>query len=124
MVTIQKFEDLLCWQESRKDAKSIYTVFQNCKDYAFRDQIQRASVSVMNNIAEWFSRFSSKEKIQFFNIAVASLNEVRSMIYLASDLKYIDQEIESGLLLENQTTKDVTYWFLKHLHNYKNSSTD
>jgi four helix bundle protein len=52
MATIQKFEDLECWQEARKETRIIYTFLKNCKDFSFKDQIQRASVSVMNNIAE------------------------------------------------------------------------
>lgn len=124
MATIERFEDLICWQEARKWTKAIYVAFKDCKDYAFKDQIQRAAVSGMNNIAEWFARFSSKEKIQFFNIAVSSLNEVRSMIYLGYDLAYINEETQNRLLEQNQNIKQLTYWFLRHLHDYKNSATD
>lgn len=52
MSTIQKFEDLECWKEARKETNLIYTYLKECRDFSFRDQIQRASVSVMNNIAE------------------------------------------------------------------------
>jgi four helix bundle protein len=52
MSTIQKFEDLECWQQARKETNLIYRYLQECRDFGFRDQIQRASVSVMNNIAE------------------------------------------------------------------------
>lgn len=62
----------------------------------------------MNNIAEGFSRFTTKDTIQFFNIAIASLNEVRSMIYLAHDLKYIPQETYKQLLEHNQTIQNIT----------------
>ena len=80
----------------------------DCRDYSFRDQIQRASVSVMNNIAEGFSRFTTKDTIQFFNIAIASLSEVRSMIYLAYDLEYISKEVFNQLLEHNQTIQNIT----------------
>ena len=123
MSKIEKFEDLQCWQEARKWTKFIYKVLENCRDYWFRDQIQRASVSVMNNIAEGFSRFTTKDTIQFFNIAIASLSEVRSMIYLAWDLEYITQENQKILLEQNQTIQNITLWFLKYLHTYKKSST-
>jgi len=52
MSTIQKFEDLECWQQARKETNFIYRYLQECRDFGFRDQIQRASISVMNNIAE------------------------------------------------------------------------
>jgi len=123
MSKIEKFEDLQCWQEARKWTKSIYKALENCRDYWFRDQIQRASVSVMNNIAEGFSRFTTKDTIQFFNIAIASLSEVRSMIYLAYDLEYISKETYKQLLEHNQTIQNITLWFLKYLHTYKKSST-
>jgi four helix bundle protein len=123
MSKIEKFEDLQCWQEARKWTKSIYKALANCRDYSFRDQIQRASVSVMNNIAEGFSRFTTKDTIQFFNIAIASLSEVRSMIYLAYDLEYISKEVFNQLLEHNQTIQNITLWFLKYLHTYKKSST-
>lgn len=123
MSKIEKFEDLQCWQEARKWTKSIYKALADCRDYSFRDQIQRASVSVMNNIAEGFSRFTTKDTIQFFNIAIASLSEVRSMIYLAYDLEYISKEVSNQLLEHNQTIQNITLWFLKYLHTYKKSST-
>lgn len=123
MSKIEKFEDLQCWQEARKWTKSIYKALADCRDYSFRDQIQRASVSVMNNIAEGFSRFTTKDTIQFFNIAIASLSEVRSMIYLAYDLEYISKEVFNQILEHNQTIQNITLWFLKYLHTYKKSST-
>jgi len=86
MATIQKFEDLECWQEARKETRLIYTYLHDCKDYSFRDQMQRASVSVMNNIAEGFARTTARDRIQFFMIATSSLSEVRSMIYLGGDI--------------------------------------
>lgn len=123
MSKIEKFEDLQCWQEARKWAKGIYSTLITCKDYWFRDQIQRAAVSVMNNIAEGFTRFSTKDTIQFMNIAVASLSEVRSMIYLAQDLGYISEETHQELLLQNTVIENLILWFLKYLHTYKNSKT-
>ena len=62
------------------------------RDYPFRDQISRAVVSVMNNIAEGFERNSDKELKQFLYIAKGSVGEVRSMLYLARELKYISEE--------------------------------
>ena len=89
---IERFEDLIVWQNARKLTILIYEYFRTNKDYAFKDQIQRASVSIMNNIAEGFERKGSKEYSRFLYIAKGSAGEVRSMLYLAKDLEYIDTE--------------------------------
>ena len=95
-MVIQRFEDLVIWQESRQLCKDIYSAFRNVKDYSFNDQIQRASVSVMNNIAEGFDRSKvtkdNKQFISFLNIASGSCGEVKSMLYLAQDLQYLSNE--------------------------------
>lgn len=88
MANIESFEDLKIWQDSRVLVTLVYNLMQNNKDYGFKDQIQRASVSVMNNIAEGFERNSDAEFKRFLDIAKASCGEVRSMLYLAEDLKY------------------------------------
>ena len=89
---IEKFEDIIAWQRARELTLSIYKIFKNNKDFGFRDQIQRASVSIMNNIAEGFERDTNKEFRHFLFIAKGSCAEVRSMLYLALDLKYINRE--------------------------------
>lgn len=86
---IEKFEDIIAWEKSRELTLKIYKTFTDCKDFGFRNQIQRASVSIMNNIAEGFERRSNKEFKQFLYIAKGSCGEVRSMLYLAVELKYI-----------------------------------
>ena len=88
---IEKLEDIIIWQESRKFVSDIYGTFRNCRDFAFRDQIQRATISVMNNIAEGFERRGDKEFKRFLVIAKGSCGEVRSMLYAALDLKYINE---------------------------------
>ncbi|KKQ52232.1 MAG: Ribosomal protein S23 [Parcubacteria group bacterium GW2011_GWD2_38_11] len=89
---IDKFEDIIVWQESRILVCNIYDAFKLNRDFGFKDQIQRAAVSIMNNIAEGFERKGDKEFKRFLYIAKASCGEVRSMLYLGSDLKYIDKE--------------------------------
>jgi len=76
----------------------IYEQFVSCKDYGFKDQIQRASVSVMNNIAEWFERWTLKDKQRFFIIAKWSVGEVRSMLHVWLKLKYFTLEQYNILL--------------------------
>lgn len=87
------FEELRIWQQARDQAGEVYRAFGgesvSARDFGFRDQIQRAGVSVMNNIAEGFERHSPTEFAHFLNIAKASCGEVRSMLYLAEDLSYI-----------------------------------
>lgn len=89
---IEKFEDIIAWQKAEELTLLIYKAFKNSKDYSFRDQIQRASVSVMNNIAEGFERKGNKEFKHFLFIAKGSCGEVRSMLYLALNLEYINKE--------------------------------
>lgn len=78
---IQKFEDILSWQKARKLTISIYKTFENSKDFGYKNQIERASVSIMNNIAKGFERKSNKEFKQYLFIAKGSCGEVRSMLY-------------------------------------------
>ena len=91
MAKFEKFEDILAWQKSRILVNDIYLALKNCKDFSFRDQIRRATVSIMNNIAEGFNRKGNKEFVKFLYISKGSCSEVRSMLYLCLDLKYIDK---------------------------------
>lgn len=94
MSTVTRFEELIAWQKARQLAKDIYVVSQNGKfanDFGLRDQIQRAVVSIMANIAEGFERNRAGEFHQFLSIAKASCAEVRSHLYIAFDIGYIDQ---------------------------------
>jgi four helix bundle protein len=87
-----RFEDLDAWKVARELASLIYAHGRESslsKDYGFKDQIQRAAVSVMNNIAEGFERGSNKDFAKFLFIARGSVGEVRSMLYLALDQGYI-----------------------------------
>lgn len=87
----KSFEDLEIWKMAREIVKDIYRDFSSCKDFDFRNQINRAGISIMNNIAEGFSRESKKEFHQFLNIAKGSCGEVKNMYYIAEDLNYLDQ---------------------------------
>lgn len=89
---ILKFEDISAWQKSKDLSIIIYKLFKNCRDFSFRDQILRASVSIMNNIAEGYERNGNKEFRNFLYIAKGSSAEVRSMLYLALELNYITKE--------------------------------
>jgi len=100
---ISRFEDLEVWKDSMRLASEIYRNFGGSRDYGFRDQIQRASVSVPSNIAEGYERHFNKEFIQFLFIVRGSSGELRTQLYLAIDLKFIDNE--KGQRLVEQTRK-------------------
>src|SRR3989344_7068922 len=85
---IEKFEDIIAWQKGKELTLNVYLILKNCKDFSFKNQIERASVSIMNNIAEGFERRTNQELLHFLYIAKGSCGEVRSMLYLASELKY------------------------------------
>ncbi|NDV58447.1 four helix bundle protein [Bacteroides sp. 519] len=86
------FEDLEIWKEGMRLTVKIYRSLKDCRDYGFKDQIQRASVSIPSNISEGFERQTNKEFIQFLFIAKGSCGEVRTQLYLAKELKYINTE--------------------------------
>jgi len=87
---IERFEDIISWQKAKELVCGIYSIFKLHRDFGFKDQIQRAGVSIMNNIAEGFERQSDKEFMRFLFIAKGSCAEVRSMLVLALELKYIN----------------------------------
>lgn len=92
MGTIEKFEDIESWQTARKLNKEIYKVTSGeefNKDFSLRDQIRRASNSIMLNIAEGFARRSDKEFVKFLGYAHGSTAEVQSALYVAKDQNYI-----------------------------------
>ena len=86
---IAQFEDILAWQKGHTLTVEIYREFSKCKDYSFRDQIQRATVSIMNNVAEGFERGSNADFRRFLFMAKGSSGEVRSLLRLALSLNYI-----------------------------------
>ena len=94
MATFKRFEEIQAWQKARLTTREIYQItaaHSFARDYGLCDQIRRASVSIMANIAEGFGRHSDKEFANFLNIAHGSIAEVQSHLYVALDLCYIDQ---------------------------------
>jgi four helix bundle protein len=95
MPTIKKFENLDCWKEARILVNDVYKLTKRTafwKDFGLRDQIQRAAVSAMTNIAEGFGRYSGKEFIRFLDYTQSSCEEVKSLLYVAYDQKYITED--------------------------------
>jgi four helix bundle protein len=91
-MNIEKFEDVIAWQKGRQLTLLVYRQLKDLRDFSFKDQIQRAVISICNNIAEGFERKSNKELRQFLYISKGSCGEVRSMLYIALDLGYITKE--------------------------------
>ncbi len=94
MPTVERFEDLEVWRAARDVVNAVYKASSNgafARDYALRDQIRRAAVSIPSNIAEGFSRHSNKEFIQFLFISKGSAAEVQSQLYTGLDQGYISQ---------------------------------
>ena len=101
MIKIRRFEDLIAWQKARQLAKDIYQVIALrafSRDFGLRDQLRRASVSIMSNVAEGFDRGGRAEVHQFLVIAKASCAEVRSQLYVANDAGYISEDDFSKLM--------------------------
>lgn len=92
---VEKFEDLVAWQKAHALATNIYQLTAKksfSRNFGLKDQIQRASVSVMSNIAEGFERYSRPEFRQFLSIARGSVAEVRSQLHIARSLNYISEK--------------------------------
>ena len=92
---MNRFEDLVAWQKARLLTKAVYDVTRHgefAKDFGLASQLQRASVSVMSNIAEGFERNRRAEFHQFLSVAKASSAEVRSQLYVALDAGYLRQQ--------------------------------
>lgn len=92
MATIERFEDLICWQKGRELTRNVYKALKDCRDFGFKDQIQRAAVSVMSNIAEGFERGTQQEFLNYLYIAKGSSGEVRAQLYTAFDVGYLNSE--------------------------------
>jgi len=113
---VEKFEDLLCWQEARILVRTIFRFSETgklSKDWGTKDQIRRASLSIMNNIAEGFARFSNKEKIRFLDIASSSCSEVRSMLYVLNDLEYLSKADLNLLYIQAEKNSKTHSRFIK-----------
>ena len=92
------FEEIISWRKGKDLTLIIYKELVNCHDFSFRDQIRRASISIMNNIAEGFERKGNKEFRNFLYIAKGSCAEVRSMLYLSSDFGYLKKNVCQQLI--------------------------
>ena len=94
MAKIESFEDIQGWQKARELTRCVYTLTNNeilARDFVLRDQLRRAAISIMSNIAEGFESQNDKTFVRYLYIAKASCGEVRAQAYIASDQNYISQ---------------------------------
>jgi four helix bundle protein len=118
MAMISRFEDMQAWQEARQLVKVVYKITSLgmfAKDFGLRDQIQRASVSAMTNIAEGFDCESKAEFARFLGIARRSSVEVQSLLYTAFDLAYISEQQLKEYYEQARKTKALIGGFKRSL---------
>ena len=121
MATAEQFEDLSVWQEARQIVSAVYRVSKQRAFYGdpgLREQIRRAAVSTLSNIAEGFERGSRKEFIQFLNVAKASNSEVRAQLYVALDQRYLTQSEFNQIKEATTVLSRRLYSFIRYLENY------
>ena len=124
MAKIEQFEDIQAWQKARELVKEVYSISNSgsfARDFGLRDQIRRAAVSIMLNIAEGFARKTTREFIQFLVIAHGSVAEVQSALYVALDQGYMTRtEFDALHRLADEVSKMVMA-FSRYLSNSSNS---
>jgi len=115
---IEKFEDIESWKEARELVKEIYEITNKDlfkKDFVLCNQIQRAGVSIMANISEGFDSGTSKSFISFLNYSYRSTSEVQSLLYIALDIKYIEENKFFELYDKCYNIKNLIGGFIKYL---------
>ncbi len=118
MPKINRFEDIDAWKKARELTKSIYEITAQgdlAKDYSLKDQLRRASISIMANVAEGFEREGNKEFKQFLAIAKGSVGEVKAQLYVALDARLINPEcFTKNMALADETSR-LLAGFLRYL---------
>jgi four helix bundle protein len=125
MARAHGFEDLRIWQAARELVRLIYMLTSNqgfYKDATLRDQLRRAAVSSMANIAEGFERGSRREFVRFLYMARGSAGEVRSHLYVAKDLDYITTSEFEGMEKQAVALSKGVFRFIRHLESSETSS--
>ena len=116
---IEKFEDIDSWKVARELTVRIYEITKKenfTKDYALKDQIRRAAISIMANIAEGFDGGSNKSFANFLSYSFRSSTEVQSLLYIAKDQNYIDENEFTDLYDKNTKIKNLIGGFKRYLN--------
>lgn len=119
---ITRFEDLDCWKASRELVKQVFEISQDgafLKDWDSKSQFRRAALSVMNNIAEGFARYHDNEFKRFLDIAQSSAAEVKSMLYVFEDIKYLNEDVIKELHQKVDKARNFTLALIRYLDNKK-----
>jgi four helix bundle protein len=120
MAKIEKFEDLEIWNKSREICIDIEHLFENTnlgKRYSLKDQMDRSSGSIMDNIAEGFERNGNREFINFLSFSKGSCGELKSQLYRSLDKKLISQNEFESVSLKVELVKNKIGAFMKYLNN-------
>jgi len=122
MGKIEKFEDIEAWQKGRQLVKEIYFISEEGRfkrDFALKEQIRRAAISVISNIAEGFARKTNKEFMQFLYISHGSLAEIEAQLYVALDLTYIESNKFNSLYNLCYEISKMIMGLIKYLSTHK-----
>ena len=119
MGTAKYFEELKIWQDARILVKEIYSLTNSIKDRGYNDQIQRAAISIMNNIAEGAEAGSDIMFKKYLQIAKGSCGEVRNMLYIGVDLNYIDKEKAEPLNIQCKCISAAIFNLINYLNKSK-----
>lgn len=114
-MAVKRFEELIVWQKAQDLSVAIYMQFRDNKDFSFRDQIKRASVSISNNIAEGFDRNSNAEFKRFLYFSLASNSEVRSMLHLSIRLDFVEEKLALKLINDTDEISKMIRGLIKSL---------
>ena len=115
---IERFEDIESWKLAREITNQVYKITSTekfKKDYGLKDQIQRASISIMANIAEGFDSGTNKSFANFLNYSYRSASEVQSLLYIALDQTYISEKEHNELFEKLSNLKNLIGGFIKYL---------
>jgi len=114
-MSYHSYENLEVWKAAVDLSVEAYSVLKECRDYGFKDQICRASVSVASNIAEGMERESKKETIHFLHIAKGSCAEVRTQLIIANRIEYINREMFTDLKGKAEQISRMLHGLVKSL---------
>lgn len=118
MGKIEVFEDLVIWQLAREISKEVWILIESSPlggDFGLRNQMNKSSGSIMDNIAEGFERNGNREFVQFLSIAKASCGELRSQLYRCYDRKYMDKQQFNVMLAKTITVNKKIGAFMNYL---------
>ena len=111
---MEAFEKLTVWKRSSRLTVNLYKSLVNCNDYGLRDQVTRAAVSIPSNIAEGFERNSNKQFAHYLQIAKGSCGELRSQLYIGSEIGVLDTKVAREYRQESMEISKMLSGLIKH----------